>query len=267
MMDSITVGAKIRMTEAVTVDYPVGSTATILYIDEIVESTRTALKNAGVEAPYILMPHSLSGIYGTYWENTYPDELSGVIFLDSNTSAEDEIPEHGIPRFMQKAGMFLFRFYHHSGLSRAVDAISGGDSDDEYAKDYEAFFNVQQMRSFSQEILNYNAIMRTAWSSIKANDIPKIYITTEYETLDDIKEMYKFYDSELDEEEANSIYESEVTNQSEWKKDHIKKKDEYIENVGNCEKINIPGSHFIYEQKPDELAKVIEDFITKNINK
>lgn len=35
MMDSITVGAKIRMTEAVTGDYPVVSTATILYIDEM----------------------------------------------------------------------------------------------------------------------------------------------------------------------------------------------------------------------------------------
>ena len=35
MMDSITVGAHIRMTEAVTGDYPVGSTATILYIDEM----------------------------------------------------------------------------------------------------------------------------------------------------------------------------------------------------------------------------------------
>ncbi len=35
MMDSITVGAKIRMTEAITRDYPVGSAATILYIDEM----------------------------------------------------------------------------------------------------------------------------------------------------------------------------------------------------------------------------------------
>lgn len=35
MMDSITVGAKIRMTEAVTGDYPIGSTATILYIDDM----------------------------------------------------------------------------------------------------------------------------------------------------------------------------------------------------------------------------------------
>ena len=35
MMESITVGAKIRMTEAVTNDYHIGSTATILYIDEM----------------------------------------------------------------------------------------------------------------------------------------------------------------------------------------------------------------------------------------
>ncbi len=35
MMDSITVGAKIKMTEAVTGDYPVGSTATIIYIDDM----------------------------------------------------------------------------------------------------------------------------------------------------------------------------------------------------------------------------------------
>ena len=35
MMDSITVGAKIKMTETITSDYPVGSMATIIYIDEM----------------------------------------------------------------------------------------------------------------------------------------------------------------------------------------------------------------------------------------
>ena len=35
MMDLITVGAKIKMTETVTGEYPVGSTATIIYIDEM----------------------------------------------------------------------------------------------------------------------------------------------------------------------------------------------------------------------------------------
>lgn len=35
MMDSITVGAKIRMTENVGGSYPVGAVATILYIDDL----------------------------------------------------------------------------------------------------------------------------------------------------------------------------------------------------------------------------------------
>ena len=35
MMEAITVGAKIKMTSSVTGDYPVGSTATIIYIDEM----------------------------------------------------------------------------------------------------------------------------------------------------------------------------------------------------------------------------------------
>ena len=35
MMDTITVGAKIKMIEEVNRDYPVGSTATIFYIDEM----------------------------------------------------------------------------------------------------------------------------------------------------------------------------------------------------------------------------------------
>jgi hypothetical protein len=35
MMEAITVGAKIKMTASITHDYPVGSTATIIYIDEL----------------------------------------------------------------------------------------------------------------------------------------------------------------------------------------------------------------------------------------
>ena len=35
MLDAITVGAKVKMTEGITSDYPVGSTATIIYIDEM----------------------------------------------------------------------------------------------------------------------------------------------------------------------------------------------------------------------------------------
>lgn len=51
-------------------------------VEQIVSDYRTALKSSGIEAPYILMPHSIGGAYATYWESTYPDEIEGVIFID-----------------------------------------------------------------------------------------------------------------------------------------------------------------------------------------
>ncbi len=43
-------------------------------IDTILEETREALTQAGEEGPYILYPHSMSGIEALYWAQKYPDE-------------------------------------------------------------------------------------------------------------------------------------------------------------------------------------------------
>ena len=37
----------------------------------------------------------------------------------------------------------------------------------------------------------------------------------------------------------------------------------FLEKLGACEEVNIPGSHFIYTQKPDEVAKAIEDLLAR----
>ena len=44
----------------------------------IVEDYRKALQNAGIKAPYILMPHSIGGAYSNYWSSKYPDEIEGI---------------------------------------------------------------------------------------------------------------------------------------------------------------------------------------------
>jgi pimeloyl-ACP methyl ester carboxylesterase len=51
-------------------------------VENIVEEIRTALKAANIEGPYILMPHSISGIYSLYYANKYPDEVKAVIGID-----------------------------------------------------------------------------------------------------------------------------------------------------------------------------------------
>ena len=50
-----------------------GDTDNDMTLEYIVEDYRKALKNAGVEAPYILMPHSIGGAYANYWVSEYPE--------------------------------------------------------------------------------------------------------------------------------------------------------------------------------------------------
>ena len=57
---------------------------------------------------------------------------------------------------------------------------------------------------------------------------------------------------------AKSRYEDVMSDEQE---NYRQNRSMYIEKLGNCKEINIPGSHFIYEEKPEECAKVINDFI------
>ncbi|HEY2493084.1 MAG TPA: alpha/beta hydrolase, partial [Paenibacillus sp.] len=51
-------------------------------IDKILEQTREALIQSGNKPPYILVPHSLSGLEAIYWAQKYPNEVKGIIALD-----------------------------------------------------------------------------------------------------------------------------------------------------------------------------------------
>jgi pimeloyl-ACP methyl ester carboxylesterase len=51
-------------------------------VENIVEEIRFALKRSNIQGPYILMPHSISGIYCMYYANTYPEEVKAIIGID-----------------------------------------------------------------------------------------------------------------------------------------------------------------------------------------
>ena len=48
----------------------------------IVEEIRTALREAGFQPPYYLMPHSMSGMHTLCWAKKYPEEVAGIIGID-----------------------------------------------------------------------------------------------------------------------------------------------------------------------------------------
>lgn len=51
-------------------------------VETRVRQDREALKKAGVDGPYILCPHSYSGLEAVYWAQNYPDEIKAIIGLD-----------------------------------------------------------------------------------------------------------------------------------------------------------------------------------------
>jgi pimeloyl-ACP methyl ester carboxylesterase len=56
----------------------------------MIEETRRALMKAGILPPYVLVPHSISGLYALYYANTYPDEVEAIIGLDTSVPEASE---------------------------------------------------------------------------------------------------------------------------------------------------------------------------------
>ena len=52
-------------------------------IDTLLSETRQALAGAGIEGPFLLCPHSMSGMEALYWAQQYPEEISGIVFSDA----------------------------------------------------------------------------------------------------------------------------------------------------------------------------------------
>src|SRR5436190_1427064 len=47
-----------------------------------VSEVHTALKNAGIKGPYVLVGHSLGGLVARVYTGRYPDEVAGMVFVD-----------------------------------------------------------------------------------------------------------------------------------------------------------------------------------------
>lgn len=51
-------------------------------LEGMLEETRLALRLAGEKGPFVLVPHSMSGLEALYWAQRYPAEILGIAGLD-----------------------------------------------------------------------------------------------------------------------------------------------------------------------------------------
>ncbi len=82
----------------------------------MVDEVRSALRGAGIEKPYVLLPHSMSGLEAIYWSQNYPDEVAGIIGIDM--SVPDGYADSGFVEQRTKLMMTLGRITVKLGLLR-----------------------------------------------------------------------------------------------------------------------------------------------------
>ena len=109
-------------------------------IATILQDTRAALAGAGLRGPYVLCPHSLSGLEALYWAQQYPQEVEAVIGLDMAVPAMYE--DYSIQMPMLRLSQLAARL----GVTRLLpgialsDAIQYGTLSDAEKEIYRAVF-------------------------------------------------------------------------------------------------------------------------------
>ncbi|MCH5324792.1 MAG: alpha/beta hydrolase [Eubacterium sp.] len=243
-------------------------------LEYIVEDYRKALKNAGIDAPYILMPHSIGGAYANYWASNYPDEIEAVVFVDGSQlsdTAFDDYPGHSVGlgerslALLAKMGFsrYVLRnyFYHYS---------DNYTEEEQQLADALMYMTLDSIAPVSEDsLLAKNA--QDAFNGIVTNDIPKLYICASWgiETKEDIIEYNKWMNRQIeinhldDMEPIRTDYDDETIQKI--LESHRKSREEviypYAEKMGNCKIVCLGGDHMIYEQKPQECSEIIMNFL------
>lgn len=91
-------------------------------IQTILSETRSALDKAGIEGPYVLCPHSMSGIEALYWAQEYPDEIEAIIGLDMAVPEYYENMKINLP--LIKLGQYAADL----GITRLIPSLAEGEA-------------------------------------------------------------------------------------------------------------------------------------------
>ena len=215
------------------------NTAEIRSNDNFVNETRTALKQLGVKPPYVLMPHSFSGIYSMHYAKKYPEEISAIIGLDDSKPNQMKNNSSVTKHWYDEIKSFL-------GVYRIIDYFN---------KDYmeDMFFKGIDKNIYSEDLLDlmhkdfvwhYNAISNVNEENMTYKNASELFDIKYPESLP----VMSILCSKNAEKESLG-----------WVKLH----EDVISNP-EIQKIEIlKGRHYIHYTQVDAIAKLTDDFLSK----
>ncbi len=142
-------------------------------IDTILDETRSALELSGERGPYVLVPHSMSGLEAIRWVQKYPQEVKAIIGLDP--CVPQTIDLIAKPRKMQMTLMYLVS---RIGLSRFMPESEVGTnlplmkSDELSGEDKDQYLAVFYRSAFTRDMLREIDHLRDNAKRVADNEVP-----------------------------------------------------------------------------------------------
>ena len=201
-------------------------------IESILADTRAALKTAGIEAPYILCPHSMSGIEALYWAQQYPEEILAIIGLDM--AVPKSYQDYNINMTMLK----LSQFASAIGITRLLPSVSDSDAIINGTlsnKEKEVYRAVFYDRTATITMLNEVKSIKENASKVEADNTPQIPMLLFVSNGDGTgwdKETWRSYQRE------------------------------YIANIANSKMIELDCPHYIHDFEYQVISEKIVKFLS-----
>ena len=231
-------------------------------VEEIVEEYRMALKYSTSTKQYILMAHSIGGMYAEYWASLYPDEVEAIIYLDA-TPAECYV-EEGKPQATTLAIAKAENIFSSTGLQRLLvskDMLIGKDENDIYTDKEEElrlllmYQNTYSSATYSEMKLYYDNA-ETVLESRDIKEIPKLYLVADRYDGAYFDSVYK---EQLNKEYSG--YNEKIEEKIAKGKEIVAQKIKYVEALENIEIKYISAPHTLYEYAPKEIANAVIKFL------
>lgn len=198
--------------------------------ENITEEIRTALTLAGFKPPYILMPHSVSGVYSEYYAAKYPDEVSAIIMLDTTSTGKivsGNPPKfvYGIAMVQQESGFTRLTL----GLVPPAQKVENGYTEKE----------ISDYKLFAAHVLNNTMIDQSYRTLENINEVNAIPFPQEIPVL------------------------KLISSQS-LKKVGQDYQTEHLNRLGaGTESMVIDSSHFIYQTNVADICSAADAFLEK----
>ena len=197
----------------------------------ILRQDREVLEKAGIEGPFILCPHSLSGLEAIMWAQDYPDEVEAIIGLDNVLPRTyDDYDFEGTLRYeklvVAARELGLLRFYYS-------DSFLPSSLTEEERDLYRA---IASRNTANVDVVNEGHAIVEAVAIIDSKPKPDV-------------PMLMF------------ISDGKETKGTDWVNNHYA----YAEDLTNARVIKLDCGHYVHYYESEKIASEIDTFVRNEI--